>query len=75
MLLQIESSSYVLNFFMEVRKSALKSLVEKSQESVRIQVSSMVQCLISTILLLHDCFICQYVVPLRPNLISFVYIF
>lgn len=58
-LLQTNSSLDLLNLFMDLRQSALLSIIEKQHESVRIQVAAMVQSLITTVHLIHDCFLCN----------------
>ncbi|KAJ3648533.1 hypothetical protein Zmor_020329 [Zophobas morio] len=58
LLLKNQSTSELLNIFIAHRKTTLNSVMNTSHSSVRVQVSAMVKCLITTIHLLHDCFVC-----------------
>ncbi|KAJ8925268.1 hypothetical protein NQ315_009096 [Exocentrus adspersus] len=57
-LLENQSCDDLLSIFIKHRQTALITVINSSYSSVRIQVSSMVRCLITTIQLLHNCFIC-----------------
>ncbi|KAJ8962770.1 hypothetical protein NQ318_001169 [Aromia moschata] len=57
-LLESQSCKSLPSIFMEHRKTALNTVINTPYPSVRLQVSSMVRCLITTVHLLHDCFIC-----------------
>ncbi|CAH1163940.1 unnamed protein product [Phaedon cochleariae] len=59
LLLEKQTSSDLLSIFIEHRKTALNTVMHTSYSSVRMQISSMVKCLITTVRLLHDCFICS----------------
>lgn len=67
MLLQNQSTNELLSVFIEHRKSALNTVINKPHSNVRLQISAMVRCLITTVHLLHDCFMCK-------DLISLVYL-
>ncbi|XP_015836994.1 conserved oligomeric Golgi complex subunit 1 isoform X2 [Tribolium castaneum] len=58
LLLRNQSATDLLNIFIEHRKIALNTVINTSHASVRLQISAMVRCLITTIHLLHDCFMC-----------------
>lgn len=60
MLLESQTSSELLCTFINLRKTALIKVIQKLHSSVRHQLSAMVKCLITTVHLLHDCFICKY---------------
>ncbi|KAF5273100.1 hypothetical protein FQA39_LY07590 [Lamprigera yunnana] len=47
----------LINVFIELRKMALDIVISGPHSSVRAQVTAMLKCLISTIHLLHECFI------------------
>ncbi|XP_030754438.1 conserved oligomeric Golgi complex subunit 1 isoform X2 [Sitophilus oryzae] len=57
MLLENQSNEQLLNVFIEHRKTALQTLINSQFSNVRKQIAAMVRCLITTIQLLHDCFI------------------
>ncbi|KAK9679205.1 hypothetical protein QE152_g40204 [Popillia japonica] len=57
MLLESQTSSELLCTFINLRKTALIKVIQKLHSSVRHQLSAMVKCLITTVHLLHDCFI------------------
>ncbi|XP_022908851.2 conserved oligomeric Golgi complex subunit 1 isoform X1 [Onthophagus taurus] len=57
MLLENQSSSELVNTFIEIRKAALKKVTMQNHGSVRQKLSAMVKCLTSTVLLIHDCFV------------------
>lgn len=56
-LLENQGTSDLLNTFVKQRNIALSTVINSSHSSVRLQISSMVHCLVSTVHLLHDCFI------------------
>ncbi|XP_044263815.1 conserved oligomeric Golgi complex subunit 1 isoform X2 [Tribolium madens] len=56
--LRNQSATDLLNIFIDHRKIALNTVINSSHASVRVQISAMVRCLITTIHLLHDCFMC-----------------
>lgn len=56
MLLENHTSTELLNKFASIRKDALKSIINESYSSVRMQIAAMVKCIYTTIQLLHDCF-------------------
>lgn len=56
-LLENQSTSDLLNTFVKHRQMALSTVIGSAHSSVRVQISSMVHCLIATVHLLHDCFI------------------
>ncbi|XP_018569113.1 conserved oligomeric Golgi complex subunit 1 [Anoplophora glabripennis] len=58
MLLENQSCKDLLSIFVEHRKTALNTVINSTYSSVRIQVNAMVRCLVTTVHLLHDCFIC-----------------
>nr|CAH7720901.1 unnamed protein product [Callosobruchus chinensis] len=58
LLLKNETCDKLLSIFIEHRKTALSTVINTSYSSVRVQICSMVKCLITTIHLLHHCFIC-----------------
>lgn len=60
MLLANQSSYDLLETFMELRKAALSMVINKPHFSVRVQITAMLHCLMSTVQLLHDCFISKY---------------
>lgn len=57
MLLENHKCSELLCKFIKLRKNALTTVIEATHSSVRAQVSAMVKCLYTTIILLHDCFL------------------
>ncbi|XP_049823467.1 conserved oligomeric Golgi complex subunit 1 isoform X2 [Aethina tumida] len=57
LLLENQNSQELLSIFIEHRKTALNTVINSSHSSVRVQISAMVRCLITTVHLLHDCFI------------------
>lgn len=57
MLLENETSLELVRFFVEIRKAALNSVIESNHPSVRAKIAAMVRCLITTVHLLHDCFL------------------
>lgn len=61
MLLENQTGDDLLNIFIEHRKTALSTVINLSYSSVRVQISAMVRCLITTIRLLHECFICEFI--------------
>ncbi|KAJ3639005.1 hypothetical protein MTP99_002332 [Tenebrio molitor] len=58
LLLKNQSTGELLSIFIDHRKTALNTVMNTSHASVRIQISAMVRCLVTTIHLLHDCFMC-----------------
>ncbi|VEN51670.1 unnamed protein product [Callosobruchus maculatus] len=58
LLLKNETCDKLLSIFIEHRKTALITVINTTYSSVRVQICSMVKCLITTIHLLHHCFIC-----------------
>ncbi|KAJ8964671.1 hypothetical protein NQ314_004703 [Rhamnusium bicolor] len=58
MLLENQSCDDLLSIFIEHRKTALNTVINTPYSSVRVQISAMVRCLITTVHLIHDCFIC-----------------
>lgn len=60
MLLENQSSRNLLETFMALRKAALSKVMDRPHSSVRVQITAMLHCLVSTIQLLHDCFISTY---------------
>lgn len=59
MLIENQTNDQLLNIFIEHRKTALQTVINSQYSSVRFQIAAMVKCLITTVLLLHDCFICK----------------
>ncbi|XP_066149869.1 conserved oligomeric Golgi complex subunit 1 [Euwallacea fornicatus] len=57
MLIANQTHGELLSIFIEHRKTALKTVINSQYSSVRLQISAMVKCLITTVLLLHNCFI------------------
>ncbi|KAK9892275.1 hypothetical protein WA026_019082 [Henosepilachna vigintioctopunctata] len=57
MLLQNQNTNQLISIFMDHRNTALSTVINISHSSVRIQISAMVKCLITTIHLLYDCFL------------------
>ncbi|XP_056646572.1 conserved oligomeric Golgi complex subunit 1 isoform X1 [Diorhabda sublineata] len=57
LLLENQSSDDLVNIFIEHRKTALTTVINTPYSSVRAQICSMVKCLMTTIRLLHECFI------------------
>lgn len=57
MLMENQSGIDLLNLFIEHRKIALQTVIDMEYSSVRAQISSMVKCLLTTITLLHECFL------------------
>nr|XP_023021072.1 conserved oligomeric Golgi complex subunit 1 isoform X1 [Leptinotarsa decemlineata] len=57
LLLENQISNNLLSIFTEHRKTALNTVMNTPYSNVRMQVSSMVKCLMTTVRLLHDCFI------------------
>lgn len=57
MLLENQTSIDLLNVFIEHRKTALQTVNNMEYSSVRTQISSMVKCLLTTVTLLHKCFL------------------
>ncbi|CAH0551337.1 unnamed protein product [Brassicogethes aeneus] len=57
LLLENQSTEELLSIFIQHRKTALNTVINTSHSSVRVQISAMVRCLITTVHLLHDCFI------------------
>ncbi|KAF2904284.1 hypothetical protein ILUMI_01887 [Ignelater luminosus] len=47
----------LLNVFIELRKTALSMVINEPHISVRVQVTAMLKCLVTTVHLLHQCFI------------------
>lgn len=60
MLLENQTGVDLLNAFIEHRQTALQTVIDMEYSSVRTQISSMVKCLITTITLLHECFLGMY---------------
>lgn len=56
-LLENLTGTELLHTFAEHRKIALLAVINTSYPTVRMQISSMIRCLITTVHLLHDCFI------------------
>lgn len=50
----------LLNVFIELRKTALSIVINEPHISVRVQVTAMLKCLVTTVHLLHQCFISMY---------------
>lgn len=67
--LENQGTSDLLNTFVKQRKIALSTVISSSHSSVRVQISSMVHCLIATLHLLHDCFISKFVFFLKISYI------
>lgn len=63
-LLENQGTTDLLNTFVNQRKIALSTVINSSHSSVRVQVGSMVHCLIATLHLLHDCFISKFLLIL-----------
>lgn len=59
MLIGNETDDKLLSIFIKHRQTALQTVINSQYSSVRLQISAMVKCLITTVLLLHDCFICK----------------
>lgn len=59
LLLKNQSTNELLHIFIEHRKTALNTVINTPHSSVRLQISAMVRCLITTIHLLHHCFVCK----------------
>lgn len=57
MLLENQTGMDLLNMFIEHRKTALQTVITMEYSSVRIQISSMVKCLLTTVTLLYECFL------------------
>ncbi|KAG5894614.1 hypothetical protein JTB14_026145 [Gonioctena quinquepunctata] len=57
LLLENQIGNNLLSIFTEHRKTALNTVMNTPYTNVRMQVSSMVKCLTTTVRLLHDCFI------------------
>lgn len=74
MLLENQGTPDLLNTFVKHRKIALSTVISSSHSSVRVQISSMVHCLIATIRLLHDCFISElFVFVLSECLVDYFF--
>ncbi|KAF7280737.1 hypothetical protein GWI33_005591 [Rhynchophorus ferrugineus] len=57
MLLENQTDDQLLNTFIEHRKTALQTLINSQFSNVRMQIAAMLRCLLTTIQLLHACFI------------------
>ncbi|XP_050296714.1 conserved oligomeric Golgi complex subunit 1 isoform X2 [Anthonomus grandis grandis] len=57
MLLENKTIDHLLSIFIDHRKTALQSVINTQYDNVRLQICAMVKCLVTTVLLLHDCFI------------------
>ncbi|CAG9764767.1 unnamed protein product [Ceutorhynchus assimilis] len=57
MLIENQTNDQLLSIFIRHRKTALQTVISTQYSSVRLQIAAMVKCLITTVLLLHDCFI------------------
>lgn len=51
------SDNELINVFIHIRKAALDTVLNETHTTVRIQVTAMLKCLVTTIYLLHECFI------------------
>ncbi|XP_019759424.2 conserved oligomeric Golgi complex subunit 1 isoform X1 [Dendroctonus ponderosae] len=60
MLIENQTNDQLLNISIEHRKTALQTVINSQYSSVRFQIAAMVKCLITTVLLLHDCFVCKF---------------
>lgn len=58
MLIENQTNDQLLSIFIEHRKTALQTIISTQYGNVRLQIAAMVKCLLTTVLLLHDCFIC-----------------
>lgn len=58
MLLNNQNTNELVSIFMEHRQTALGTVINITHPSVRVQISAMVKCLITTIHLLYECFLC-----------------
>ncbi|KAL1501649.1 hypothetical protein ABEB36_006943 [Hypothenemus hampei] len=56
-LLNCQTHNQLLSVFIDHRKTALNTVINSHYSSVRMQIAAMVKCIITTLLLLHDCFI------------------
>lgn len=54
---QYDNNTELINIFIELRKAALNMVINGMHSSVRAQLTAMLRCLITTIHLLHECFI------------------
>ncbi|XP_044746658.1 conserved oligomeric Golgi complex subunit 1 [Coccinella septempunctata] len=59
MLLNNQSTNELVCVFMEHRKTALETVMNIGHSSVRVQISAILKCLITTIHLLYECFMCD----------------
>lgn len=57
MLLENQTSIDLLNVFINHRKIALQTVINMEYSSVRVQICSMVKCLLTTVTLLYECFL------------------
>lgn len=57
MLLENQTSIDLLNVFIDHRQIALQTVINMEYSSVRAQIFSMVRCLLTTVKLLHKCFL------------------
>lgn len=70
MLLENQTSIDLLNVFIEHRHTALQTVINMEYSSVRVQISSMVKCILTTITLLYECFLGTKVIKLKLLLLS-----
>ncbi|KAF5299103.1 hypothetical protein FQR65_LT09461 [Abscondita terminalis] len=54
---QYNNNTELINIFIQLRKAALNMVINEQHNSVRAQVTAMLRCLITTVHLLHECFI------------------
>ncbi|CAG9837073.1 unnamed protein product [Diabrotica balteata] len=57
LLLENQGCNDLIRIFIEHRRTALNTVINSQYSSVRAQICSMVKCLITTVHLLHDCFL------------------
>lgn len=63
MLLENKSQEFVITKFIELRQNSLNDLLSSDisvHSVVRVQIINLMNCIISTILLLHSCFIGKF---------------
>lgn len=59
-----QTSIDLLNVFIEHRHIALQTVINMEYSSVRAQICSMVRCLLTTVTLLHTCFLGKLIVKM-----------